>query len=130
MRVHDTYQYPLQAVIRFDFSDLVDGSGVPAHLLPTGGTVTGGAVVVQTPWDSGTTATLDVGDADDDDRYTATAVDLTTAGRTALTLTGFQNAGPTELVLSLAETGTAATEGEAYIELTVVMEGRVNEAVS
>ena len=130
MRVHDDYQYPLAAVVRFDFADLVADEGVPAHLLPPGGTITGGAVVVETAWDSGTSATLKVGDEDDDDRYTSTAVDITAAGRTALTLTGHKYDVPTELELLLTEVGTAATEGEGYIELTLVMEGRTNEAVS
>ena len=130
MRVYDDYQDPLAAIVRFDFADLTTAVGVPAHLLPPGGIVIGGAVVVETAWDSGTSATLKVGDDDDDDRYTASAVDITETGRTALTLTGYKYDTPTELELLLTEVGTAATEGEGYIELTIVMEGRTNEAVS
>lgn len=127
----DTYQWPLNSgPLTFDFSDLVDGTGVAALRLPPGAVVVGGSVVVQTAWNSGTSATLDVGDGDNDDRYTSSAIDLTTAGRTALTLTGHMYANPDDLELLLTEDGSAATEGEGYIEVEIVMDGRVSEAVT
>jgi hypothetical protein len=127
----DTYQWPLNSgPLTFTFADLVDGEGVAALRLPPGAVVVGGSIVVQTAWDSGTSATIDVGDSDDDDRYTSSPVDLTTTGRTALTLTGHKYANPDDLQLLLAEDGTAATEGEGYIEVEIVMEGRVSEPVT
>lgn len=130
MIVKDSYQWPLNSgLVRFDFADLVDGEGVAALRLPPAAVVVGGSVVVETPWDTGTTATLSVGDADTAGRY-ASDVDLKTAARTAFTLTGHKHTLPEDLLLTYAEDGTAATEGEGYIELTIVMEDRVSEAVT
>jgi len=126
----DDYQWPLTKVKRFTFADLVDDEAVNAHWIPPGAIVVGGALVVETAWDSATTATLDIGDSVDPDRYTASPIDLKTAGRTALTLTGHKYASPTNLQFFLAEAGTAATEGEAYVELTIVLEDRQNEQAS
>lgn len=127
----DTYQWPLNSgPLTFAFGDLTSGTGVAALRLPPGAIVVGGSVVVQTAWNSGTTATLKVGDGDDDDRYTLPAIDLTSTGRTALTLTGHKYANPDDLELLLTETGSPATEGEGYIEVEIVMEGRVSEAVT
>lgn len=130
MKVRDDFQYPLRAMVRFDFEDLTAGEGEPFHKLPPGGVVTGGAVVVETPWNSGTSADLTVGDSDSSDRYTSSAVDLTTEGRTAFDLDGHQYTTPDELIATLAEDGSEATEGEGFIELEVVIEDRANEAVS
>lgn len=129
MNVTDTAQWPLSVVKRFDFEDLVDGDAVAAITLPPGAIVTGGSITVVTAWDSGTTATIDIGDSDPD-RYTASPIDLTTAARTALTLTGYKHTAEDELVFTLVEAGTAATEGEAVVELTFVIEGRDSEVVT
>ena len=67
------------------------GTAEEAFDLPGNAILLGGDVVVKTPWNSATTATLKLGDAADDDRYTASAIDLKTAGRTALTLTGYKH---------------------------------------
>ncbi len=131
MERSDVYQWPLNSgPLTFDFSDLESGTGIAALRLPPGAVVTRGSVVVQTVWNSGTSATLKVGDDDDDDRYTSSAIDLTSAGRTALDLDGHQYAAPQDLELLLTEAGSAATEGEAYIELEIVMDGRVSESVT
>lgn len=131
MNRSEDYQWPLNSgLLSFDFEDLVDGEGVAVALLPPGAVITGGFVTVQTAWDSGTSADLDVGDSDDPNRYTATSVDLTSTGVTELDLTGYKHANPEDLLLELTEGGTAATEGEAYITFTIVMEDRVSEPVS
>lgn len=131
MERSDVYQWPLNSgPLTFLFSDLTSGTGVAALRLPPGAVVTGGSVVVQTAWDSGTSATVKVGDEDDDDRYTSSAIDLTTTGRTALTLTGHMHNTPQDLLLELTEVGAAATAGEAYIEVEIVMDGRVSESVT
>jgi len=123
----DARQWPLAEIIRITYADLDASAPVPLADLAGGEMVTGGSVTVVTPWDSGTSATLDLGDADDDDRYTSTAIDLATAGRTALTLTGDVQSVHTELLATLAESGTAATAGEAVLEFTVIREGRQSE---
>lgn len=122
----DVRQWAMADFIRITYDELVAGAQAIADL-QGGEMITGGAVVVETAWDSGTTATLDIGDSDDPDRYTSAAVDLTTTGRTALTLTGDVMSVATELLATFAETGSEATTGEAVIEFTVVREGRENE---
>ena len=81
-------------------------------------------MVVKTAWNSATTATLKLGDATDDDRYTASAIDLKTAGRTALTLTGYKHTVAEALKALIAQTGAAATAGEARITISYYVEGR------
>lgn len=131
MERSDVYQWPLNSgPLTFTFSDLTSGTGIAALRLPPGAVVTRGSVVVQTAWNSGTSATLKVGDDDDDDRYTTAAIDLTSTGRTALDLTGHEYSTPLDLELLLTEVGDAATEGEGYVELEIVMDGRVSESVT
>ena len=92
--------------------------------LPGNAVVVGGDIVVTTPWNSATTATLKLGDTADDDRYTAAAIDLKTAGRTALTLTGFKHSVAGALKALVAQTGAAATAGSARITIQYFVEGR------
>ena len=99
------------------------GTAENAFDLPGNAVIVGGDVTVLTPWNSTTAATLKLGDATDDDRYTAAAIDLKTAGRTALTLTGHQHTAGALKAL-LAQTGTAATAGKARISIQYFVEGR------
>lgn len=100
------------------------GTAEPAIDLPGGAVVVGGDVTVITPWNSATTATLKLGDVADDDRYTAAAIDLKTAGRTALTATGYKTQVAGAINALLAQTGTAATAGQARITVQYFVEGR------
>ena len=91
-------QWPLSLELTFNYDDdFGDDSAaqttvvVEVARLPVNARVTGGEIVVETAWDNGTTATVDIGDVTDPDRYTASPVDLTSTGRTALTLTGFKH---------------------------------------
>lgn len=119
-------QYPLVGVVRFDWSKLE--AGVNDLLsIPGNAIVTGGAVIVQTAWDSGTTATLDIGNSEEDDEYTGTAVDLTTVGITQLDVTGYQYPTPDVLIGTFAETGDAAEAGEALLYVEYIIEGRGGE---
>lgn len=112
-----------------DFGAAVD-NGVVQNLvrLPVGARVVGGEIVVETAWDNGTAATIDIGDVTDPDRYTASPVNLAAAGRTALTLTGFKTT-TTERDVDATPvfTGTDATQGQAYIRIEYVIEGKANE---
>jgi hypothetical protein len=112
-----------------DFGAAAD-SGVVQNLvrLPVGARVVGGEIVVETVWDNGTAATIDIGDVTDPDRYTATPVDLTAAGRTALTLTGFKTTtSERDVDADPVFTGTDATQGSAYIRVEYVIEDKANE---
>lgn len=118
-------QAPLTAVLTIKHSDVTAyGTAESAIDLPGGAIVTGGDITVVDPWNSATTATLKLGDKTDDDRYTAAAVDLKTAGRTALTLTGYKHGGMETLNALIAQTGAAATKGELRITVEYIAEGR------
>jgi hypothetical protein len=118
-------QYPLVAVIELTFADLAAGANLAAQL-PPGAIVVGGEITVNTVFDS-TTNTLSIGDAGSATRY-ASAVNLKSAARTALTLTGYKVTDANkDLLFTYAETGAAATAGAATVVLNYVVAGRAHE---
>jgi hypothetical protein len=137
IKTNGSRQYPLVARLPISFDDLALADAGVAQVgfnLPGGSTIIGGAVVVSTVFNSsgGTPLdTLDVGDSIDPDRYTASVVDLTSLGRTALTLTGYETVGGTTIDVTW-DNGTATTlptTGEAYVEIQYVQLDRANENV-
>lgn len=123
-------QEPQAAVLTIKHSDVTAyGTAEPAIDVPGGAIVIGGDITVVDPWNSATTATLKLGDKADDDRYTAAAVDLKTAGRTALTLTGHKHVGIESLLVLLAQTGAAATKGELRITVQYITAGRATASL-
>lgn len=115
-------------VAHFDFTyaDVpTTATAYAAMDIPANAVVVGGALIVRTAWNTGTTATFKLGDVTDDDRYTASAIDLKTAARTALTMTGFVHT-TTEKVLNVLPTyvGAAATAGAARVEVHYYVQGR------
>lgn len=118
-------QEPVLAYIDIGYADVTTyGTAEGAFDIPGNATLIGGDVVVKTAWNSATTATLKLGDATDDDRYTASPIDLKTAGRTALTLTGYKHTVAEVLKALIAQTGTAATAGVARISIEYYVDGR------
>lgn len=135
-----TAQYPLVAEFTFNALDtIVNTAGAETSFnatalvadivpLPVGATVIGGEVVVETAYGTTGTATLKVGDSVDDDEYTASAVDLKTPGRTALTLTGYRYTASNAVRVTLALADSAAgNAGKATVRLMYVLDGRANE---
>ena len=119
-------QYPLSAMARFTLADLTSGTAIPIVELPPGAVITGGMLVIETTFNSGTSDTLVVGDAADDDRY-ATAVSGQTAAVTALTLRGLVTTATTDLKLKWTSVGTAPTQGAGYLVVTYIREDRSQE---
>lgn len=118
-------QSPVVAHLTIGFADISTyGTAEAAIEVPAGAVLIGGDVTVTTAWNSATTATLKLGDAADDDRYTGTAIDLKTAGRTALTLTGHKYTVGDMLKALVAQTGAAATAGSMRITVQYLVEGR------
>lgn len=104
-------QHPLTIVVPFTYLDLATGVAQKAVDLPDGATVVSGAIIIDTAWNTGTTDVVDVGDATTGNRYAA-AVNLKTAARTALTITGFVTTNSEKQVLMKnTAVGTAATAG-------------------
>lgn len=115
----------IAAHLTIGFADITAyGSAEDAFDLPGNAVLVGGDVTVLTPWNSATTATLKLGDATANGRYTAAAIDLKTAGRTALTLTGYEHPVAEALKALVDQTGAAATAGQARISILYYVEGR------
>lgn len=102
-----------------DAADLTDVTAYETSIaLPVGAVVVGGRVIVQVPFDSGTSDVLDVGDASDDDRYLNDA-DLAVAGETPLVPTGFiHTAGEPAIEITWNGTGDPPEQGLIVVEVT------------
>lgn len=119
-------QNRLVAEQAFTFENLADtGVGVVAVKLPVGAVVIGGGVVVDTAFNTATSAVLDVGDATTANRY-KDDVDLKTAGYTALVPTGYVSDG-SDIVVTPALVGTAATAGAGRLVVEYYIQGRAQE---
>ena len=137
-------QYPLLAEFTFNFNDtFVDVNGVTKTFgsnytdaivaevanLPINAVVVGGEIVVESAGVGPTAYTVSVGDATSATRY-ASAVDLKTAARTALTLTGYRVADGANLRLTINSTVANATAGTFTVRLLYVLKNRVSEIVT
>lgn len=136
-----TAQWPLLSEFTFNFDDTItDINGVTKSFgstytdavvasvinLPEGAVVVGGEVVVETAGVGPTAYTVSLGDSSSATRY-ASAVDLKTAARTALTLTGYRTSE--NLRLTIASTVANASAGKATVRVMYVMPNRANEVI-
>lgn len=134
-------QYPLSAELQVTFSDTTNtvAADVAQTIyidLPEGSRVVGGEIVVDTAWVGPTAATIDIGDqvlaADGDydvvdaDEY-GNDVNLLSAARTALVLTGYKYASPARIAITLTQTVNVATAGSFWLRVEYVREGRGQE---
>lgn len=141
LKASRTAQWPLMQEFTFNFDDTATdtvagtsktfGSTFGQSLvfdaipLPVNATVIGGEVIVETAYASSTAATLSVGDSGSSTRY-ANAVDLKTAARTALTLTGYRGTGE-NIRLAVNATVANATAGKVTVRVLYTIQGRGNE---
>ena len=116
-----------RSILKFD--TLADDTGVveAAVSVPAGATVVGGNVVIRTVFDSTTSDVLDVGDAADPDRYSASPLNLQSA-TASYPLNGALNkeySVKTDIIVgwTAGSTGTA-TAGEAVLTVLYVEDGR------
>lgn len=103
-------------------------SAVVADLiaLPNGAVVIGGEIMVDSVFDASGTATIGVGDSISAARYAA-AVNLKSAGRTALTLTGFLNTDGLPIRITTAYNGTGpGAAGQVRVRVMYIREGRAD----
>lgn len=134
-------QWPLMAEFTFNYNDTMkDINGVEKSFgstytdaivcsainLPEGAVIVGGEVVVETAGVGPTAYTVSLGDSSSATRY-ANAVDLKSAARTALTLTGFRTSE--NLRLTIASTVANATAGKATVRVLFVLPGKQNENI-
>lgn len=132
-------QWPLMAEFTFNFDDtMVDINGVTKDFktfggnpvvdainLPANATVIGGELIVETAYAGTTVATVSIGDSASATRY-GSAINLMSAARTALTLTGYRGAGE-NLRLTFNLTVANATAGKATVRVLYTIQGRSNE---
>lgn len=134
-------QYPLLATFTFNFDDtIVDINGVEKTFgksytdavvaqvinLPEGAVIVGGEIVVETAGVGPTAYTVSLGDSSSATRY-ANAVDLKTAARTELSLTGYRTSE--NLRLTIASTVANATAGKATVRVLYGIPNRAHETV-
>ena len=130
LKAETSRQYVVSAEITLLWSDLqvAVGTGVTEIIrVPTGARVIGGEVVVETLFATAGTATLDLGDAADPDRYTASVVNLETAARTAITLSGFKYTGEDTIDATVVVGTAVTTAGQVYIRIDYVEEDKAHE---
>lgn len=120
------HQWPLVGHNSFLVVDFVAGLTQKVIGLPAGAQVINGWVNVITPYDSATTAVLDVGDAALQNRY-ANDIDLKTAGRKNLIPTGFLTTAQGAVTATFAQTGAAATVGEARVYIEYIVARKADE---
>ena len=98
--------------------------------IPRGAVVFGGEVIVEQAYVGPTAATLSVGIAGTPNAL-VNAVDLKTAGRTALTLTSplVLNDGQ-NIRLTMAYTVANATAGKVRVRVLFTLDGRIHEAIT
>lgn len=124
----DARQYPLVAEAAVTYDELTSGVALSLIDLPQGSVVTGGFIVVDTVWNSATSDVLDLGDATDDDEYTATQVNLTALGATELTITGFETtSSEPAIVATWTGVGAAPSTGALRVVVEYIVSGRHNE---
>lgn len=101
-------------------------SGIAFNLfeLPAGAIVIGGDIQVLTATNSGTSATLSIGDSGSATRYTASAVSTQSAARTALTVPARQVSSTEKVLATWTSSGTAPTAGSVLVTLQYIISGR------
>lgn len=116
-------QEALTAILAINFSDVTSALSEGAIEVPANAVVTGGEITVLTAWNTTGTALLSLGDTGSATRYLS-SVNLKSAARTALTLTGYKHTVAEFLKALITLADTAATQGDARILLSYVVEGR------
>lgn len=120
---NEARQGKIVAFVDFNLASFGDGATQAAIDLPANAVVLAGDVYVTTAFNAGTTAVLDVGDADTGNRY-ANDLNVGTTGKKALVPTGFKTTKPGAITLNFTQTGTAATVGAARLYVEYIVDGR------
>lgn len=123
---HYEHQWPLYGYNEMLYSDFATSATQNVIVLPEGSLVVRAFVLVTTPYNSATTATINVGDTAVPTRY-GSAVDLKTAGIKQLTPTGFITPAAGPVTVSFSQTGAAATAGAARVYVEYLVERKADE---
>jgi hypothetical protein len=120
-------QTPLVAMATVSRAQMADtATAVTVIKLPMNAVVIGGFIVVDTAYDTTSTATVTVGDSGSATRY-LTATNLKSAARTSFTTVGYVNSGGLDIVMTPTLADTDGTAGSVRIVVEYVIDGRTNE---
>lgn len=112
------------ASVDVSYSALTSGAAADAIKLPVGATIVGGAVVVNTAFNSATSDALVVGDSASANRY-KTSFSIAATGRTALVPTGYLTLSTTRVVqVTWTGVSTAPSAGSFRLEVEYIVPGR------
>lgn len=118
-------QEKVVAYVDVALANLVSGAAAAAIDLPIGAIVLGGHVVVTTAFDGETSDSLDVGDASDANRFSATPIDLQVAALTDLDVTGFvATKDEPSVTVTWTGVGAAPTVGAFRLVVEYMVEKR------
>lgn len=124
IKKNDARQAPLVAFVDINLADFSNSAVQAAIELPGGAMVIGGFIDPTESFNAATTATLKVGDALDDDRYTATPADVKALAVVKLDITGYVMPAQGNLTVTYASTGAAATTGKCRLVVEYIVDGR------
>ena len=119
-------QAPVFAYRDFTYANLATGVAKAIIELPAGAVVIGGALTITDSWDSSTSDSFVVGDADADEYLGAT--DGQAEARTELVPTGFVQTAPAYVTVTWTGVGDAPTAGAATVEVKYYVRGRAQFA--
>lgn len=116
-------QCPIVAHVDINYSDLTSGTDAPAIELPGGAVLLSGSVAVLTPFNSGTSDVLDVGDGGSQNRYLNDG-NIHAAGLVALVPTGYQTTALSNLTVRWVGAGAVPTAGKVRLTVEYFVVGR------
>jgi len=132
-------QKPLMAEFTYLFDDTMVNTaaaevafktiGTPAFDiidLPVNSVVVGGEIVVETAFATSTLATMSLGDSSSTTRY-STTLDLKTAARTAIGITGFRNSSGLAIRGTFNVTAADSTAGKVTVRVLYIIKDRADE---
>lgn len=122
IKKNDSRQAVVCGYVDIKRADLIAGANKVMEL-PPGAVVLGANMVVSEAFNAATTATMSLGDTGNANRY-ANALDVRTAGVKAGAMTGYVSRATSDLILTYAETGAAATAGTARLYVQYIVEGK------
>ena len=123
---NDGRQDLVTAHVDITYDMLTSGSALAAIEVPGGAVVVDGFLQVVTAMDSGTSDSLEVGDAADNNRYTSSAVDGQTVGLTALDIDGHEYTQQTDITVKWTGAGSAPTAGALRLVVMYFDTGRAH----
>jgi hypothetical protein len=94
--------------------------------LPVNSVVVGGEIVVETAFATSTLASMSLGDSSSTTRY-STTLDLKTAARTAIGITGFRNSSGLAIRGTFNVTAADSTAGKVTVRVLYVIKDRADE---